>query len=413
MLVRRFIGIACALGCAALLGGEIAACSASAETTPTTSSAGGSDVGGNAGGSGVAGEGPGPETSAGGSGGACIGELFEADPVPLDIFVMLDQSGSMLLGAGNGFSRWQTIQQAFTAFVQQPNLDGISMGIQYFGQPESTVPGCSQISCMADPDCTGGCTLCGQFGVCISPFNPDNESCDPLDYAWAEVKIQPLPGVGNAIVTSIGSHMPGTNTPTMPALQGAIDYATMWALDHPDHVTVVAFATDGEPAVCDTDLSHINAVAAAGFNGTPSIKTFVIGVGPALTNLDGIAAAGGTTKAFHVDTNAMATEDFVDALNTIRGAALPCTYQVPEPGPGRVPDFDHVNVIYTPSDGSPAQTLPNVSSETACPSNGLGWYYDDNQNPTQIILCDGACALISEDLEAKVEIELGCITLTE
>jgi hypothetical protein len=361
----------------------------------------------------MGGAGGGPETSAGGSGGGCIGESFEAEPIPLDIFVMLDQSGSMLQGAGNGLSRWETIQQAFTAFVNQPNLDGLGMGIQYFGLPFQFVSGCYIQECTVDTDCTGGCGPCGPYGVCTSPYNSDIDSCDGNDYAWAEVKIQPLPGVAGAILTSIGSHAPGTNTPTMPAIEGAHIYAKKWAMNHLDHVTVVAFATDGEPSECDVDLNHINAVAAAGYADTPSIKTFVIGVGPALTNLDGLAAAGGTTTAFHVDVNAMATEELLDALNTIRGAALPCTYQIPEPRPGMLPDFDHVNVTYTPSNGDPAQTFPNVFDEQNCPADGLGWYYDDNDNPTQIILCEGACEVLGDDAMAELEIVVGCLTVVD
>src|SRR5512144_401278 len=39
---------------------------------------------------------------------ACVGDAEKAVPIPLDLFVMLDQSGSMLLDAGNQLSRWQT-----------------------------------------------------------------------------------------------------------------------------------------------------------------------------------------------------------------------------------------------------------------------------------------------------------------
>src|SRR5262245_19883395 len=61
----------------------------------------------------------------GGSGGACLGIASKANPVPLDIFVMLDQSGSMLLDAGNAMTRWQTVKAAITSFVQQPSTAGI------------------------------------------------------------------------------------------------------------------------------------------------------------------------------------------------------------------------------------------------------------------------------------------------
>ena len=390
-------------GALVLFGAAHGACTATSETSTSTGSTVAATVG-------VGGAAGGLSTSSGGEGGACIGDSFEAEPLPLDILIMLDQSGSMSQSAGNNLTKWDTVEQAITAFVQQPNLEGISLALQYFGLPQPDITGCWAQACITDNDCTNGCGPCGSNGVCQVQFNPDIDSCDAIDYAWAEVPMQPLPGVGGTILSSLAMHAPGTNTPTKPALEGAIMYATNWQNAHPDHVTVVAFATDGEPAVCDTDINNIYAVAAAGFNGMPSIKTFVIGVGGAFSALDGIALYGGTYAAYHVDLNSMATDQFVDALNAIRNAALPCTYLIPPPPAGMAPDFTRVNVVYTPGGGA-EQTIPKVADAAHCPANGLGWYYDDERAPTQIILCDGTCALIKGDLMAKVDIVLGCITI--
>jgi hypothetical protein len=356
-------------------------------------------------------------TSTGGSGGSsgigggCASSSSKAEPIPLDIFIMLDQSGSMLQDAGNGMNKWQTVKAAITAFTQDDASEGIGLGLQYFGLPTPLIPGCSAQACTVDTDCTGGCGPCGPSGVCQAPFNPDEDSCNAIDYAWAEVPIQTLPDVQPAILSSLQMHAPGTNTPTQPALDGAIQYAKAWQIAHPDHITVVAFATDGDPAICGTDLEVINGIAEAGFTGTPSIKTFVVGVGGSLIALDGIAAAGGTTEAFNVDFDPDATELFLDALNTIRGAALPCTYQIPPPPEGMVEDFGLVNVEYTPGDGGPTQVIPKVEDEADCPTDGAGWYYDDNATPTQIILCDVTCDLISQDITAQVDIAIGCQTV--
>src|SRR5262249_37939780 len=152
--------------------------------------------------------------------------------------------------------------------------------------------------CFTDADCGGSaCGPCdANAGLCVGAVTA-TDSCDAADYSVAEVPIQPLPGVAQAITTAMGNHMPSTGTPTSAALQGAINYAQTWAAAHPSHLTVVAFATDGIPSGCDTDLGHIDAIAASGLSAMPSIKTFVIGVGSSLQALDGIAAAGGTTTA--------------------------------------------------------------------------------------------------------------------
>jgi hypothetical protein len=343
-------------------------------------------------------------------GGGCASSSSKAEPIPLDIFIMLDQSGSMSEDAGNALTKWQTVRAAITEFVMSDSSEGIGVGIQYFGLPTPAVLGCTQIPCTMDSDCTDGCTICSP-GVCHSSWNPDEDTCEAGEYAWAEVPIAELPANGNAIVSSLGMHGPGTNTPTLPALPGALQYATTWATAHPDHVTVVAFATDGDPAICGTDLGVINGVAADAFNATPSIKTFVIGVGGSLDALDGIAEAGGTVEAFNVDYDDMATEQFVQALNTIRGAALPCVYQIPPPPDGEQLDFGLVNVEYTPGDGSGTLTIPKVESEADCPDDGNAWYYDDEKAPTQIILCGVTCDAIAVDLTAEVDIALGCQTI--
>ena len=168
-----------------------------------------------------------------------------AEPTPLDIFIMLDQSGSMNEDADNALTKWQSVKAAISVFVQDDGPEGIGVGIQYFGLPTPAVPGCTAFPCPNDGDCTAGCTTCSS-GVCHAPFNPDEDTCEAMEYAWAEVPIQQLPGVASSIISSLSMHGRGTNTPTLPALQGAVDYAEAWQIARPDHVTVVAFATDGD-----------------------------------------------------------------------------------------------------------------------------------------------------------------------
>ncbi|NUO52454.1 MAG: VWA domain-containing protein [Polyangiaceae bacterium] len=349
-----------------------------------------------------------------GTGGGCIGISSKAEPIPLDIFIMLDQSGSMSQDAGNNLSKWQTVKQAISAFVLDPASDGIGVGIQYFGLPISSDPGCFAIPCTSDDDCTGTCTLCHPIaGVCTSPFNGDEDSCEPLDYTWAEAPIATLPAGANPILSSLQMHNPGTNTPTMPAIVGAVTYAKQWQIDHPDHYTVVAFATDGDPAICDIDLDNINQVAADAFAGTPSIRTFVIGVGGSLTALDALAAAGGTTEAFSMDYDPMAQEQFLEAMNTIRNAAVPCIYEIPPPPDGELEDFNKVNVEYLAGGMDPGVQIPKVAGPADCPPSGLGWYYDDEAAPEEIILCPATCDEVQSDLTAELNIVLGCQTIAE
>jgi hypothetical protein len=184
----------------------------------------------------------------------------------------------------------------------------------------------------------------------------------------------------------------------------------MWSIAHPGVPTVVVLATDGLPNECDVNPDHLDAIAAAGSSGTPKILTFVIGVGSSLTALNRIASSGGTDSAFLVDTGGNVNQQFLTALNRVRGTALGCEYRIPSPANGGVPDYAAVNVRYTPTGGVPG-IIPQVAGKAACPLSGNAWYYDDVNNPTTILLCDATCSAVQSDSAGQVQIELGCSTV--
>jgi hypothetical protein len=305
---------------------------------------------------------------------ACATDVVTAQKVALDMYVMLDQSGSMDDQVTGG-TKWTTVTSAINTFLGQPGLDGVSVGLGYFGVPDST-----------------------GFG----------DSCNAPDYAVPAVEISPLPQVAGMITSSIAQHSPTTATPTSAALQGAINHAKTWSSAHAGDATVVILATDGDPSECDTTISGIQAIAAAGFNGTPKIPTYVIGVGSSLANLNAIAASGGSTSAFLVDTGGNVNQQFLQAMNDIRHAALGCSYAVPTSTNGQPVDYNTVNIVYQPGNGGPPVTLPYVMTKANCPAQGNGWYYDNPSAPTQILLCDSSCSGIELDTMGSVNITLGC-----
>jgi hypothetical protein len=225
------------------------------------------------------------------------------------------------------------------------------------------------------------------------------------------VEIAPLAAAQvSALTTSINGHGPTTNTPTGPALQGAINHSKAWAMAHPTHKVAVVFATDGDPTECDPmDIPSIANIAQAGVNGNPSVPTFVIGVGPSLSSLNAIAQGGGTGSAFLVDTGGNVVQQFQAALAAIQDSALGCEYTIPQPAQGML-DYGKVNVQYTPGNGGMAQLIGNVANAAACDPATGGWYYDNPAMPTKIILCDKQCTTVSADASGKVDILLGCAT---
>ena len=355
------------------------------------------------------------------NGSACASDMITAEAIPLDIYIELDQSSSMA-----DDSKWTSVTSALGTFVDQPGLDGMSVGLGYFAI-ETPPPVCATTSCMSSTDCgSAACGPCFQvdptmpgscLGAIAASLGGGGDSCSAADYETPSVEIAPLPGVAVAITNSISMHSPTTGTPTVQALQGALQHATMWASAHAGDAVVVVLATDGEPddSCTPEDVPSVESVAMQGVNGSPSIRTFVIGVddGTNLSDLNGIAAAGGTTSAYIVNAGGSAQQQFLDALNQIRHSVLGCTYQIPLPTSG-TPDYQAVNVVYTPGNGGPPQTFPYVGTQAMCPAvPGNGWYYDNPTNPTQIILCSPTCSTVEADTAGSVAIALGCATVIE
>jgi hypothetical protein len=367
---------------------------------------GGSSFGAGGGGSGTFGGDDGGENL---GDAACASEKTTAQQEPLDMYIMLDQSGSMNDTVAGGGTKWQAVTGALNTFVGSP-VTGISVGLQYFALPASGGSSCPS-SCTQTSDCGAASNGPCIGGICIGCLGGGGgDSCNAADYAKAEVEIAALPGVATQIQQSLSQHSPSTSTPTSAALQGAVQHATAWATAHTSDVVVAVLATDGDPTECDTNISDIDAIAAAGVNGKPKILTFVIGVGASTGNLNSIAAAGGTNTAFFVDTTKNVNQQFLQALNTIRGTALGCTYKIPLPTSG-TPDYSSVNVEYTPGGGGSPQLIPQVPNKAACPSSGNAWYYDNPSAPTQIILCDATCSTITADATGEVDVLTGCKTV--
>jgi hypothetical protein len=317
-----------------------------------------------------------------------------------DAFIMFDQSASMTAMEGNQ-TRWAAVTQATIAFVQSPDSAAIGVGIGYFGRAA-----------------------------------PGIEDCLVNVYAQPEVPIAVLPGNAQAIVNSINRHRPLSETPTAAALTGAIQHAKDWQNRNPMHPVFVLLVTDGEPSVGVSAPNPLSTcynntqqtvqgtvdAAKAGASGTPPIKTFVLGVGPQLANLDQIAVAGGTQKAYLISGGNVA-DQVVTALNTIRGTIsrtvtktvtktvpipLDCEWVMPAPMGNKDQDPEKVNVNFL--SGGALTKLGKVGSQADCASFQNGWYYDDPAAPTKIIACPTTCDSIKASTDGKIDILVGCDT---
>jgi hypothetical protein len=357
------------------------ACAADESTSgPSGRGPGGGTAGGGAGngasgvlGGGTAGGIAGPTAGTGGGAAGtgndgidneCGGMTYTAEPKgKLDILMVYDDSGSTLL-----FS-WEPAKLATKAFLNDPSAAGIGVGLKFFGN-----------------------------------------DCDPNFYATPDVPIADLPAQASVIGAALDARFPISGTMTEPALKGGYLHQKQWLMTHPESKAIVLLVTDGEP---DNECNSLpigdgSAAAAEAFNGTPSIPTYVLGLGN-LNNVNAIAAAGGTGQAIAVDPAANNGQGIVDAFNKIRVDAqpLPCEFQIPAGGES-TPDL--VNLAYTKVGETMHAFIENVGDASGCAGNqNRGWHYDSKSAPKTILTCSETCTELSSG--GTIQVALGCPTV--
>jgi hypothetical protein len=270
----------------------------------------------------------------------CAGKTQNAQPVEVDMYIMLDRSGSMMEMTGAGNTKWDAIRQALTTFVRDPQSSGLGVGLQYFPIGKTGVPDtCNSDKecgsdggpclnkfcrparfattftptlCLSLADCPFSSPSCGTMGICEMddtlacvnvgpngcqgnnagacvgiPGGCQNYSvCQAAEYAKPAVAIDLLPGNADPVTNSLMAEMAAGLTPTPVALQGALDLAQMHATAHPDHRVIAVLATDGLPTDClpanvttvDQAVMLTANIAAQSLAQATSIQTYVIGV---------------------------------------------------------------------------------------------------------------------------------------
>ncbi|MEO8182128.1 MAG: hypothetical protein ABI895_25105 [Deltaproteobacteria bacterium] len=111
----------------------------------------------------------------------CLGETRAAEAIGLDMFLMLDVSGSMLdpLPASplaRGTSKWDAVRSSLESFVQAPETTEIGIGLQYFPQSNAGV----SFACTSNAECgaSGACTST----LCVTNGQVELGSDPPLEF---------------------------------------------------------------------------------------------------------------------------------------------------------------------------------------------------------------------------------------
>ena len=354
--------------------------------TPTTGSGGtGGPVTGAGGKTGTIDPGN-PDAGSGGgltADAACVADPVRGEKRQVDLYLMMDSSGSMMnIDPGQTASRWDLLRAALPIFLSDPANAGMMVGLDFF--PEAG-PG------------PGGNTNA-------------NPSCNVADYSMPNVPMAMLPGPNNAqidaVTAAVNGRMVQGSTPTTPALTGALTVARDWQMAHRDRSLNVVLLSDGEPTMCMPNTIETASNLARMFAmATPPIKTYVLGIGPFLNNLNQIAQGGGTGMAYLVDMGGAAA--LVAALAAIRQNTLSCDYKIPSLDGGL--DLKKINVSTRVGPSGLHTEILQVADASSCGAGG-GWFFDSASNPTKITLCPGTCGPLQVTDGSELQVLIGCPT---
>lgn len=316
---------------------------------------------------------------------ACATESRDSKPLLVDVYVLIDKSVSMFCPTTDVTcdkspsntpppTRWSAITEAVSKFVQDPASAEIGVGLGFF------------------------------------PLTaPVADQCEVSNYSTPVVPIAPAKDSAASIVSQIKAQVVGGNTPTHKALTGAFEYIKSYTAQTPGHTAAVLLVTDGLPFSCGE--SHTTTltvpVAQMGFAGTPSIKTYVVGIGDTAA-LDALALAGSNNQTHYFDGNGDVSAKLQAALKSV-STTITCDYTIPTGG--KPIDFGLVNVEAKLGDTGNAMALGNVPSAAQCDARG-GWYYDANApaTPSKITLCPQSCDPLKATQNSSVKVLYGCAT---
>lgn len=305
---------------------------------------------------------PGGASGTPGTAANCGTTTVSTSRTPADMLIVLDRSTSMTYSTdsdctcgsrncGSGTTctdRWTAVKSAVSATVAADAT--INWGLEFFASPSG-----------------GNCTVASAPQVPIA--------------ANSAATIQ----------SQIAGATPGSYTPTA----GAINAATAYLKTVNDgNRRAILLATDGMPncpggrdSTSDDLAGAQTAVTAANTAGFP---VYVVGIGPqqSITNLNTLAAAGGTGNYYP----ASSPQQLSDALSKIAKIVATCTFTSAQPPP------------------DPSLVAVYVDKNLVQQSSSNGWTFGSNNST--IDLHGTPCDNIMAGKASQVQIVFGCPGVT-
>lgn len=336
---------------------------------------------------------------------ACNRWSVEREPEPALVMSVLDVSGTMSLSIqGSQSSKWDIERAVFVqAVAGAPARMGA--GVLYFPNMP-TSPSTS----------TRPAAACVNLGAMV-----------PMAMLGAQDSPQRA-----AMTQSLRSTEPNLQggAPTLDAYLAGLDELGRTTIDGSRQILLI---TDGQPTFSEGCIGNgsvdspvdpaplIDAIASARRAG---VRTFVVGSpGSDYTNSRGddarpwlsrAAEAGGTATPscsssgpnychYDMTRDSSFGRALQSALDDIGRRVTRCDVRLPDPPQNEPLDLDHVNVLFTSTDGT-STVIPRDDS----PSCSNGWHYTDDRQG--LVLCTAACGSVNAALGTKVELVFGCET---
>jgi hypothetical protein len=425
-------------------------CSAAGKPTGTTS--GGGEGGGSGGAGGIGGMitvGPGPGAGgldAGGSDGfgECAKFSAEAKQAPAAMLLVLDRTASM-----SNSNKWGTAQISIVQAIDNDAFDTMSLGMLTFPSPNAVAgPQCifglpiycdvsalPQVPIKAagtdkSSDATGVRHQIYDYLVNNGPEGADSSDSSPiyaaLNGAYGFIKtVQNVDKRIVVLITDGGGSCTSVSNPQRPAYvdnNGCQDWeeppimAKLISDAHADPATPINTFVVGVPG-SNSNGSPVGGIDTPPYHMLLALSTYAVAgspetLDPACDQATAFTQGGpDPAKPCHIDLsngNNFNANALADAITSIRGKALGCTYDLPPPPPGQMTDLTLVNVNVTVN-GATA-TVPKRSMPTDdCKTDGC-WDYNKKN---QVQLIGKTCADVSAAQKAKVEIFVGCMTVVK
>lgn len=388
---RALLGCIGLLGFAAALGG---ACSASNDASsgsgsdagsPSSSSSGsgGGGVGGSGGSTFTTGSGSGT----GGFGGSCAAVSSEAQSQvqPADIIIAVDTSGSMDEEAAE-------VQQNLNNFASLILAANIDVHVVLIADATVCIP-----APLGSGQCNGADESLPAYRHLVQTVNSTDALQQILTtYPLWKDSLRPGASKTIAVVSDDDSDLSAADFTGQllaldpPTFQG-FKFDAIVSSQDPDACTLGCFANSCQNCgVCCPSCMPLSAAEGTVYKQLVQQTTGVMGdlcqqdFDPVFTNM---------------------------ATAVVTSSGISCEYDIPPNPDGSPLETTKVNVQYTSGSGS-SHTIGFVAGgAAACGQQTGGWYYDDPQTPTQIILCPSTCSAVQTDMAGKVEVLFGCDTV--